>query len=48
MDPIQYLNSLITGIGISSIPVQKSELELLKMFILQDRARLLLREPISQ
>jgi hypothetical protein len=28
--PMQYLESLIAGMDISSIPIQKSELELLK------------------
>jgi hypothetical protein len=34
MNPIEYLDSLIAGMDVSEIPVQKSELELLRRFIL--------------
>ena len=33
MDPIMYLESLIAGQKLSSIPVQTSELELLLIFM---------------
>jgi len=39
MDPMFYLESLIAGYDCSSIPVQKSELELLKLFLLQEKAQ---------
>jgi hypothetical protein len=34
MEPLDYLDTLITGMEISSIPIQKSELELLRTFML--------------
>lgn len=37
MNPLAYLDSLIAGQKLSSIPVQLSELELLRIFILQER-----------
>jgi hypothetical protein len=38
MNPLEYLESLIAGQHISNIPVQLSELELLRIFILQEQA----------
>ena len=38
MDPITYLDSLIAGMKMNNeIPVQLSELELLRIFLVQER-----------
>lgn len=37
MTALEYLESLILGYGISSIPVQKSELELLKLMMITEK-----------
>lgn len=37
MTPLQYLESLIDGQKISSIPVQPSELQFLKMLLIAEK-----------
>lgn len=39
MTPIEYISSLIAGMEVSSIPVQKSELQLLREMIIMDNIR---------
>lgn len=39
MNALEYLDSLIAGQKLSSIPVQLSELELLRMFLVQEQKK---------